>query len=368
MRTTRTGNGVRAEQVPDLLLQTADRHSEERTHALDQLRQWRDTLPRSAHNPNSSVGNDCTMCNTQNGSEEPVKAFSLWLELEERCNLDCLFCYNPWRSDTSGDGDSLSVGEWKRVLDTLFSELTIDSVTMSGGEPLMYSGLIEVVEHVRARGVAVAITTNGRSCTRSRVAALVAAGVEHLTVPVHSDRPEIHDRLTGRSSWHSAVRALALASEAGMSVAMSTVLTSANTHRENLVGLCRVAAALGVRSLVANYFHPVGQGADNAEDLAFEPGRFDDAVRFLDETLDDVTVTVGSPAPGAASVDDRPVRVRRVAVSPRGSLKFCNHSSTGFLDLSVAGPHIAEVLRDVSAGRNATLLESVDNCLCLGRT
>lgn len=351
---------VSSEEVADLLRERTD-------HAARRLTGWRASVPLVAQARHDHLGSDCSMCNKPSASGDELTGFALWLEVEERCNLDCRFCYNPWRQDRTTSG-GLTSTEWTKVVDVLLDELTITSVTLSGGEPLMFPGLVELARHISGRGVPIALTTNGRSGTRRRIRQLAEAGVRHVSVPVHSSVPEVHDELVRANSWPSAVRCLAFAREAGLDVAMSFVATSKNTSRTDLDGLAHIVEQLGIRKLVANCFHPAGQGVSSAEDLSLEPGRFADAVDHLRKILPRAEVVVGSPDPLAGTVAER-LRspLRRLAVSPNGELKFCNHSSSGMINLAAgARGDVVATLREISAGRHQGFLDLVDNCACLG--
>lgn len=74
-----------------------------------------------------------------------------------RCNLRCLHCYS---SSSPDERDKLEV--------TLLFNAVTDAaaegynwVSVSGGEPLMYPPLYELLRHTRACGLHTALTTNG---------------------------------------------------------------------------------------------------------------------------------------------------------------------------------------------------------------
>lgn len=353
---------LRAEQISRLPLGTGAQPA-----GLDQ---WRATLPEPSEPFDDAIGGDCTMCIDQHRDRDS-RGYALWLEVEERCNLDCLFCYNPWRPAgvSAEELPPITAPEWEDLVDLLMSDIELESVTLSGGEPLMYPDLVDVVALLRRRSLPVAITTNGRSGTRPRIAALAGAGVQQISVPVHSHRPEVHDSLAGGTSWHAAIRTIALAREAGIDVVLTAVLTGRNIGEADLNGLAGVVAALGVRKVVVNCFHATGQGLLHEPELQISNDEFGEARAWLRQKLPDTAVTVGSPPPSAPGASAAARTVRRIAVSPRGELKFCNHSSTGLVNLRRASrDETAHILRRISAGEHAGLLGSVNNCACLGQT
>ncbi|MGW7295747.1 radical SAM protein [Streptomyces xiamenensis] len=376
---------IRAEQISRLLLDALRPGAGEPR----ELTAWRRALPRpplsapdvpapataglSSGRPDPDRYDDhCQPDNCQSGNNcsaacgpEHPRTFDLWLELVEECNLDCLFCYNPWREQLGPAGPVTGLLPPHRLLEvvgTILREIRITHVTLSGGEPLMYPELGRLLSAIRPHVPSISMTTNGRSATRARLTALCAQGVGQFSVPVHSPDPAVHDRLAGGRSWHAAVRALALARELSRVTAMSAVLTSLNWRDAPLLGL--MAALLGVRRLVLNCFHPTGQGLRHQDELALSGSRFEHAVAAARERAGDaVTVTIGSP--GAGSDRPPPQGIGRLVISPLGELKFCNQSDTGLLNLAGStDASLRAVLRDLAAGDHAAAIASINHCTC----
>lgn len=99
----------------------------------------------------------------------------------------------------------LTLDELKRVVDESVAA-GCGNVSFTGGEPLLFPHLEELVAHVpRDRAVA-QVFTNGRELTQERAAALAAAGLHSVQVSVDSPVPEEHDRLRGEDGAFVAAR------------------------------------------------------------------------------------------------------------------------------------------------------------------
>lgn len=75
------------------------------------------------------------------------------------CNFRCPFCHNP--SLVVQTSDCRAIAEEK-----IFAELErragfLDGVAVSGGEPLIQPGILELLEKLRSTGLAVKVDTNG---------------------------------------------------------------------------------------------------------------------------------------------------------------------------------------------------------------
>jgi pyrroloquinoline quinone biosynthesis protein E len=103
----------------------------------------------------------------------------LWLllELTYRCPLHCVFCYNP--TEFASTGAELSTEAWLRVLREARA-LGAVQLGLSGGEPLARDDLETLVAEAHRLGFYINLITSGIGLTPERIAALKAAGLDHI--------------------------------------------------------------------------------------------------------------------------------------------------------------------------------------------
>ena len=77
------------------------------------------------------------------------------LEISNRCNMDCKYCYTGVKSK-----DELTLAQWMEIIDKL-ADYGIFQVSFGGGEPTMYPYMVELGEYVRSKGLNLGMTTNG---------------------------------------------------------------------------------------------------------------------------------------------------------------------------------------------------------------
>ena len=198
----------------------------------------------------------------------PKTAASLWLELEPRCNLRCQFCYNYWKDGRHAVPRRLSPAELIGCLDALLNGVSCDKAALSGGEPLLYPGLDQVLAYLTGRGIPTVLTTNGLLLTEERLRHLVGLGLHGVQVPLHAATPEPHDELTGGKSWEASIRAILLARRLAVPVTPVFVAT-----RRNVTELSRVVQLiwlLGVHRIIFNRFVPGGLGLLYEESLSIQ--------------------------------------------------------------------------------------------------
>ena len=148
-----------------------------------------------------------------------------------RCNLRCVYCSCPLRQE-----EEMTTAEWRTVLAECRS-LGTERVLFFGGEPLLRTDLLEIVQHTRELGIHCTLVTNGILVpSRRDVVSLMH------TVVVSLDGPEPgHDASRGRNSYRKAVRGIEAARAWGVPVKVNAVLNANNARDvDALVDFTRV--------------------------------------------------------------------------------------------------------------------------------
>jgi cyclic pyranopterin phosphate synthase len=133
----------------------------------------------------------------------------LRVSVTDRCNYKCVYC----RTGNEGaQYTELPVADYLRMVRVMVS-LGIEKVRLTGGEPLLREGLIEMVAELARMRTAyapdgsllkageaghpldIALTTNGH-LLESLAAPLAAAGLNRVTVSMDAVDPEIFARIT----------------------------------------------------------------------------------------------------------------------------------------------------------------------------
>jgi MoaA/NifB/PqqE/SkfB family radical SAM enzyme len=354
----------KAEDISALVCSISENFAEADGANLVALNDWRSFIASRPSPPfSSSAVSNCT-ADAACRVESEHKAPSIWLELIEDCNLDCAFCYNPWRPPQSPlrHRDTMGAEALKAVISMITDRFGPTHVTLSGGEPLMYRNLPKLTAYLAGLRHQVGMTTNGRSATRRRISDLRNRGLSHVSIPVHSPYGRVHDELTQARSWSAAVRALALCLEIGVSVTMSCVLTQRNIA--DVDGVAKIAGHLGIKRLALNAFHSTGQGLERA-DLTISAEEFAIALNKVRAVLPpSVDIVVGAPP---ESVRTTRTRASRIVISPYGDIKLCAQSVGGIMNFVSDETVRLEALLDVLASEDhSSYIARVDNCSCFG--
>jgi len=121
----------------------------------------------------------------------------LRVSITDRCNYKCVYCRD---GETGVQYSELGIEEYLRLI-RIFVSLGITKVRLTGGEPLLRRGLLELVEELaRMRTLSgepldLALTTNGHLLGKL-AAPLKAAGLNRVTVSMDAVDPETFERIT----------------------------------------------------------------------------------------------------------------------------------------------------------------------------
>jgi MoaA/NifB/PqqE/SkfB family radical SAM enzyme len=125
----------------------------------------------------------------------------LWLELTNRCNLQCVHCYTESSPHTGGD-DVLTTDDYLSVMTQAY-ELGCRRMQFIGGEPQLNRDFQQLLVAAKEIGFEfVEVFTNLTRLPDETVRFAQSAGIRFAT-SVYSERPEVHHAITRNRSSHA---------------------------------------------------------------------------------------------------------------------------------------------------------------------
>ena len=175
-------------------------------------------------------------CHAPKEEEVCLSPHELFISLTNECNLRCSHCYMY-----SGDirTEELPLLEWKRIL-TDFSHHGFDTVTFSGGEPLLSPAFVELCEFCHALGYAISVLSNGLLWTRNLVERLDGV-IAEVQLSIDGYDEDSYRRVRNSDGFERVLKTIALleASTIITSVAITPGYQELETEKEHYVAFVK---------------------------------------------------------------------------------------------------------------------------------
>lgn len=173
-------------------------------------------------------------------------ATDLRVSLTDRCNLRCTYCMPPEGLTWLPADDLLSFDELARLLRLAVTRLGITSIRFTGGEPLLFRRLEDVVAAAAALRPRpeIALTTNGIGLAR-RAGGLAAAGLDRINVSLDTTDRERFASITRRDRLGDVLDGLAAAAAAGLTPVKVNAVLDPATGPGDAVELARFCLSHG---------------------------------------------------------------------------------------------------------------------------
>jgi GTP 3',8-cyclase len=162
---------------------------------------------------------------------------NLRLSVTDRCNLRCQYCMPEEEYVWLPREDLLTFEEIRELVD-IFSELGIEKVRLTGGEPLLRKDLPTLVAMLaeNPRLADLAMTTNG-VLLNDQAPALYDAGLHRVTVSLDTLHPERFKRLTRRDSLAKVLNGIQAVQRTGFTGLKLDTVVIRGTNEDELIDL-----------------------------------------------------------------------------------------------------------------------------------
>jgi radical SAM protein with 4Fe4S-binding SPASM domain len=179
------------------------------------------------------------------------------------CQNRCLFCYasSPHRE---GEHKLMNTLEVKRVMDKIFNEAHVPSLSFTGGESTLRPDLAELISYGHDLGLRINLISNGiRLADFEYARGLVESGLDSAQVSLEAADPAVHDEIVGKTSAHAkTIAGISNLQRLGIHVHTNTTLCAQNLGvAESLIGFA--ANQLKLRTISMNMVIRTGQALDD---------------------------------------------------------------------------------------------------------
>ena len=283
----------------------------------------------------------------------------LRLSVTDRCNCRCVYCMPAAGVPKMAHGDILSFEEMTRIV-AAAAELGVRKVRLTGGEPLVRRGIVDLVGMVAGvPGIKeVAMTTNA-TLLAPVAGQLKAAGLTRLNMSLDSLQENRYSRLTRGGCLEDAMAGLEAARQAGFTGTKINCVLIGGVNDDEVGNIAALAKdnPCDVRFIE---LMPIGQATTMPREAFLSADAVLDALPPATLVATDGVARLYQPAGWAGRVGlISPMSHKfcgscnRIRVTADGRLKACLHSATE-VDLRGLGhDRLVETLRAGIAGKPA---------------
>ena len=151
-------------------------------------------------------------------------AKKLRISVTDRCNMRCIYCMPTNNVEWLDDSEVLSFSEIVRLV-SIFVDLGIEKIRITGGEPLVRPSLENLINSVSMiPGIkGIGLTTNGLLLA-DKVKQLSSAGLSSVNVSLDSFKEDRFKMMTGANGVDKVISSIHIANDAGLDVKINTVV------------------------------------------------------------------------------------------------------------------------------------------------
>ena len=182
----------------------------------------------------------------------------LRLSVTDLCNLRCRYCMPDGVEKLEREA-VLTYEEFLRLA-ALFAQCGIDTVRVTGGEPLVRKNVAQLVAGLKATpGIRRVTLTTNAVLLAEQLPALLDAGLDSVNISLDTLRPEVFRQITARDEFAAVQAGLQAALESGIPVKLNCV-PQAGVNEGELEDLAALAEN---RPLQVRFIEmmPIGYGA-----------------------------------------------------------------------------------------------------------
>lgn len=264
------------------------------------------------------------------------------IELTTNCNLKCLHCYRfPAETSNVPKPETIKAEDCLTIIESMYDNGLV-TIEFSGGEPLLYPGIMNLVERSVELFQMVSIVTNGTLITDescNRFAKL--SDTLKFSISLDGSTEQIHDKMRGvKGAFKATTHAISSLTSHGITVRVGMTLTDDNIYDfENTILL---AKELGCSSFAFGPVFPFGRGAKYNQSLLSKEEtlkrgeyilgiseKYADFVSFVKEGSVKMFKLVGNCGAGH----------RSITIAPNGDVRPCPTMPT-------VGPVLGNLIND----------------------
>ncbi|MBI2441416.1 MAG: radical SAM protein [Lentisphaerae bacterium] len=176
---------------------------------------------------------------------QQLRPVSLRISVTDRCQLRCVYCMPLTGVPKLAPSEILTFEEIVRFVHAMQERFDLRKVRITGGEPLVRHGIVDLVAMLAELGLPdLALTTNGQFLAE-QAPALQRAGLRRVNVNLASINPETYQAITRGGDLNRTLAGIRAALNAGLSPVKINVVVLRGLNDGEVADLAHLGLALG---------------------------------------------------------------------------------------------------------------------------
>lgn len=182
--------------------------------------------------------------------------FLAFIEITNSCNMKCKHCMN-WSIENSNNG--FEKDKILRLIDDLYNNNT-EEIYISGGEPLLYPYIDDVILHASSLGIKVTLATNALEIPKHLD--VIKKGVQLVSISLDGIE-KTHDQFRGvPGAFDNCVKVFKILKENNVKTRISSMIWKDNI--EELEEMISLAKSCGVSKVNLAFLIPEGRAKNDS--------------------------------------------------------------------------------------------------------
>jgi len=212
------------------------------------------------------------------------------IEVTYNCLLSCVHC----SSDANPDNQlSISKENCIKIIDDAIL-LGLKKIAFSGGEPLIWDGIIDIIDYSKKRKLQCSIYTSGNFANlEKKIIEVKNVGIDKLIFSLYSDDANEHDRITRKlNSYKNTIKAIKLAQHYKINTELHFVALASNYKK--LIGIVEIAKKNNIKKISVLRFVPQGRGSLLKFDILSRKQNLE-LIKIIKNIKNNYDIRTGSP-------------------------------------------------------------------------
>lgn len=201
---------------------------------------------------------------------------SLFIHITKRCNLHCPHCY----AVKTKSNEEMPTSSIIALIDTLI-EQDGDSLTISGGEPLLHPEIKSILSHA-SKKLSVRLLTNGTLINR-KMAIFLAEHKIYVQISLDGATPLIHDAIRGEGTYERVIKAIQLLQDAGAGDRLNLCTTLMEKNANDWQELIAFAENKNIPLLRFLHLREIGRAGNNPSARPLTSAAYENFIAHLNQ-------------------------------------------------------------------------------------